>query len=100
MMICKADFQELFPDIFGVDPIDGLQPKPDAIAEDNLARLENDAGPFGVDVWANLNPAVARQALAPNLMAFGAFWAPFAGIGFGWQGEHAEALAQGLLRRG
>jgi hypothetical protein len=63
MMICKADFQELFPDIFAAAPVN--QPS---------------AAPPGQE-----DPAKLRWVLAPNLVAFGAFWAPFAKMGFGWQ---------------
>jgi hypothetical protein len=63
MMICKADFQELFPDIFQAAPVNqppGAPPHQDG-------------------------PAEPGWVLAPNLVAFGAFWAPFAKAGFGWQ---------------
>ncbi len=99
MMICKADFQELFPDLFAVDPVDRLHPKPDVLAKGGLARWGNDGGQsgpltaprgqesqavsFGGGIGAIPNPAVAHWAQAPILVAFGVFWARFADIGFG-----------------
>lgn len=72
MMICKADFQELFRDLFAANPVGGLHPEVDALAVGGLARWQSDDGPL----WP----------LAPNLVAFGACWDRFADIGFGVAG--------------
>ena len=84
MMICKADFQELFRDLFAANPVDGLHPEVDALAVGGLARWQSDGGPL----WP----------LAPNLVAFGACWDRFADIGSGVAGGGALNRLQGCRK--
>ncbi len=59
MMICKADFEELFPHVFAACPQTPAKRSKDA----SLARWENEGG-----------------GLAPGLAPLGAIWLQFAGF--------------------
>ncbi|TCO68705.1 hypothetical protein [Rhodovulum euryhalinum] len=54
MMICKADFEELFPDLFGPKDIEPLAATPSARC---LARWEDDGGRT---ISANIIPLPRR----------------------------------------
>ncbi|SEN99523.1 hypothetical protein SAMN05216227_10382 [Pseudorhodobacter antarcticus] len=85
MMICKADFEELFPEIFGSEPRLSPKPKVHQPSVECLGRWEDDGGDLGAAPKrferarqhtlqvANHWPASMRiaphWALAPRLMA-------------------------------
>lgn len=44
MMICDADFEELFPDLFQPEPAPGMQPIAKGPSAECIARWEDDGG--------------------------------------------------------
>ena len=90
MMICKADFDELFPDLFQAEPAPALHRMAKLPSAECIARWEDDGGlplpanrtrpatsdrrsQYGVDVSA-LARAGAVAAMMPAATAYAATW--------------------------
>lgn len=66
MMICAADFEELFPDLFQPATASDAQPKAKAPSTECIARWEDDGG---LHIQAARRPAVLRSAAPPPTTA-------------------------------
>lgn len=97
MMICRADFEELFPECFASDTPKRGETKPVGPSDTCMARWEDDGGriaqglvsskaanlrrPFADSKVPNAKIAIMRGAMASNLFMYGAIWATLAGFG-------------------
>lgn len=60
MMLCQADFEELFPDLFRDDSDEPKSNRPDGASADCVARWEDDGGRHAVPLpWRR--KAIARS---------------------------------------
>ncbi len=95
MMISKADFEELFPDLFPRKSRSSLgdrqtdtcvgHPKEDGKRTTSVYKRGNDlnARSTGVDTDASkLAPVAANWGIIPALTAMGAAWVMLAGFGY------------------
>ncbi len=62
MMICKADFEELFPALFQPEPVLAPCPKAQGPSSECIARWNDDGGRQAVSLCgAKLHTATARK---------------------------------------
>lgn len=102
MMICKADFQDLFPETFPADPEADAKPAARPPNRPGLARWEDEGGrlapasasdpvgrlrsPQGDGLWSDPRTLAPQGSAASSYAAFGAYWAILAKSGFAWRG--------------
>lgn len=51
MMICDADFEELFPALFQPEPVRAARPKAQGPSAGCIARWDDDGGRQAASVW-------------------------------------------------
>lgn len=62
MMICDADFEELFPNLFQPEHADTVQPTAKAPSAECIARWEDDGGQHGAPAPQGRTSPVRRPA--------------------------------------
>ncbi|MCB1311449.1 MAG: hypothetical protein KDK29_05970 [Sedimentitalea sp.] len=93
MMICKADFEELFPHLFKPEPAPAAPQMAKPASSECIARREDDSGPslpagrLGRTAHGRRSqrgsgmPAVARPGTMPAAEAYAAAWTMLSAYG-------------------